>query len=448
MSVTRYSVSAAVVAFGLLLVSAGCSGGRPEAAPSSVARSSAAPSTPATSAGGAARFGDRPLWGRRITEPWPLPSGTVTLVEAHSFDIVDDALVTVGTRQTEDDNASQQVIVSDVRTGATRWSVYGGDPLGPDGAAFHALTPRAVLDRDGDWKLLVQYVQPGSGRRARTYTEIGVMALSGKDGHVVWKAPVHRVARRGIPVHSIDDTVTSDRAVLVTTSDLDSARRFAVTALNPATGAKLWTSHGMRARFVTGDVVLVERPILPIPVDPYRVRTTVAAVRLDNGATAWDTTRRYAEARQLQVTGDAAVVDVEPGSVVLDAATGRELATTDRDLKLCSADHGGPVTCTVVTSTGPTQKHLAIVERSGAGVRITDVPNSGGWVLSDTWKGQLFCVADSGGDRWLTLDRSGNTVDIGVPGQMYAISDEFAVFSPTSVDRYAQGEFAVYAKAG
>ena len=66
----------------------------------------------------------------------------------------------------------------------------------------------------------------GSG----TFTEIGVMALSGRDGRVVWRAPIDRVPRAGLPVKSIVDTVVSDRAVLVTTRDTPAGDRFAVTA--------------------------------------------------------------------------------------------------------------------------------------------------------------------------------------------------------------------------
>jgi hypothetical protein len=216
-----------------------------------------------------------------------------------------------------------------------------------------------------------------------------------------------------------------------------------VAAFDPATGAPMWTAPGMLARFVTGDVVLVERPILPI-TDPLNVRTTVAAVRLDSGSLQWDAAKRYPEARHLQVTGGAVVVDVEPGSVILDASTGRELAATPQDLKLCSADNDGPVACTVVTSTGPVQKRLAIVERSGAAVDIEEVPNSGGWVLKMTWKGRLISAADAGG-RPAVLDRSGKILDLGVTGRIYAINDDLAVFSPTGVDTYQQGEFAVHA---
>ena len=442
MSEGRRFALVSVMLAGLLLAASGCTGERTEV-PETPAKSDAAATPSVTPATPSARR----LWGRKITDPWPLPSGTVTLVGAYSFDLVGDALVVVGTRKTEDDNASQQIVVTDARTGVVRWSLYGGDPLGSDGDAFHRLTPGAVVDRDGDWKLLVEYVRPGADRRTGSYTETGIMALSGRDGRVVWRAPVDRVSRRGARVRLLLDTVVGDRVVLVTSTYAEGDDAFEVAAFSPATGAPMWTLPGTVARFVTGDVVLVERPILPV-TDPLkrRMRTTVAGVRLDDGSVLWDAAGRYAQASHLQATDGAVVVDVEPGSVVLDASTGRELTATPQDLKRCFTDNAGPVACTVVTSTGPVQKHLAIVERSGAAVDITSVPNSGNWVLQSTWKGRLICASDLGGPP-AVLDRSGNTLDLGVKGRIYALDDDLVVFSPTGVGEDQQGEFAVHAVA-
>jgi hypothetical protein len=439
---TRVRVVALVVAgaVGLAACTPGAAGPDRSTRPSV----SASPSVAASSPVPALRLSDAPLWtvqfdahGRSASPP-PVP-----LAELAHLRLVGDALLIIGS--VPGHGGTDRLVVSDARTGAPRWSVTRGDRVGTDGSRYDFLrSARVVGDPAGDWTLVTTFARPVGGSMA----EIGIIGLSGRDGRLRWRIPVHRENRCSCPwtrseLMTLEPAAAGTVLVRIATDTVAEGHVAVRTvAYDVATRRPAWTVTGVEPQAVEGGLVLVQRPRLPVKLTDSAPASLVA-LDLRTGAVRWDLAGGYPDSTLVFAGGDTLVVDRGDGTLLVDTATGAVLGTSPARLAGCARtaevfvcrDTGGQVSAAKV----------ATVLRSGPAASVTPVPDSQWCWRVRVWQALLYCddsTAQLG--RTGAIDVAGRVAANGLPGRLETVDGSVAVFSTGAPDRDA-GTVAVYA---
>lgn len=369
-----------------------------------------------------------------------------------------------------------RLAVVDARTGTPHWTVDAGSPLrGGDGAVAHhghgfraehmrsVTGSPAVYGEGDDWTVLIQYTKGAQGRE----TEMGVAALSGKDGTVRWK---HALVRPRSGDKGDDDRdkkmrlLASDARVVLASVEAEKGIDPVTVALNPATGRKLWEHKGGWAYRFAGDVALGEtRGERPPPTawGSERKGADVFALDVRTGRKRWDLSEAFESSHLDAVAGGTAAVivrEAKPGrtstdrrTILLDTATGRETAASrgtatggdaaETDRPYGCADDGR----TLIACAGSRGRLVTIRPGDGAEPFTTKKPVFDEEAMVRVrmiWQDRIFVHAsarDGRPARGAVVDRAGNRIGSAPPGEVAAPSEKTVAFhvrregaSPTS----------------
>ena len=349
-----------------------------------------------------------------------------------------------------------RLAVVDARTGRPHWVADSGAGLkGGDGAdvsrrdrtraeALASVTGKPLVYGDGDgWTVLVQYTKGSE----RDETEIGVAALSGKDGTVRWKQPLVR-PRSGDK--GDDDRkkkvrlLAADGRAVLTSVEGEQGADPKTVALDPATGRMLWESDAGWAYRFAGNLVLGETQGDKAPSPPtwgdQRDGTDVFALDVKTGQKRWDLSKSFDSAHLTAAAGDTATVNVQtkdPGSphprrdaVVVDTATGRP-GEKLRPLHGCEDDGRTLIAC-------PGSDGRLVTFRAGSGGKpfTTTKPvfheDATPWPRL-VWQDRIFTDGKAQHDdpvRRTVVDRAGNRLGPTPAGEVMAVSEHAAAFRP------------------
>ncbi|TDC88270.1 PQQ-binding-like beta-propeller repeat protein [Actinomadura sp. 7K507] len=328
-------------------------------------------------------FSDKPMWDER----------KLGMVSVAGVELRGDVAIVAG-----DAADGARLAVVDVRTGRARWVADVGfalrngggaqphDVFGLQGAQMTGVTGKPVVYGDGDdWTVLVQY----SEGPQRGETEIGVAALSGKDGAVRWKHALIRPRPGGKGDDDREQKVrllAADTRAVLTSLEGERGSDPKTIALDPATGGKLWeNTDGWAYRF-SGGLLLGETSGEQAPSWPRgreREGAHVFALDVKTGKKRWDLSGAFESSHLDAVAGGTAVVQVverEPDemlgdrrTVLLDAATGRETgsggAARDDEFRGCGDDGR-----TLIACEGPDGRLMTIRPGTGQEPFITRKP--------------------------------------------------------------------------
>ncbi|MFC5748784.1 PQQ-binding-like beta-propeller repeat protein [Actinomadura rugatobispora] len=397
-------------------------------------------------------FSGKPMWDER----------KLGLERVAGLELVGDTAVVAGDAA----GGGSRLAAVDVRTGAPRWTAGSDQPLrGGDGAVpdrgfgylaekLRGVTGRPVVYGDAnDWTVLVQYVRGDQNRE----TELGAVALSGKDGSVRWR---HALVRPASGEKGRDDRdrrirllAADPRIVLVSVESKD-ATDLETVALDPSTGRELWRSDAGWAHRITGDVVLGEtRGADAPPSSSYvwgekRRDTDVFALDLRTGRQLWDLHGASENSHLLAAAGGTAVLQVTerpPGwqydrtrTVLLDAATGRPAqgspkaegsASPIRDLSGCADDGRTLIACSALYG-----KIVTIRPGAGRAPVLTEKRPFGEDTMAhvDLVRQDRIFVRGSGiggrPERHAVVDRAANRLGAAPPGTVAAVSPTAVAF--------------------
>ncbi|SPT50105.1 PQQ enzyme repeat [Actinomadura madurae] len=392
-------------------------------------------------------FSERPLWDER----------KLGMERVAGVGLLGDIALVAG----DVPSGGARLAAVDPRTGDPRWTVDGGYPLrGGEGAVAHSgpgykaellrgVTGKPVVYGQGnDWTALVQYTK-GLERRE---TEVGVAALSGKDGSVRWK---HALIRPRAGEKGEDDRdkkvrlLSADtRVVLASVEERDGVDPKTI-ALDPATGRELWQNADGWAFRISGPVVLGEtlgsKP--PMDFDERRKGAGVYALDVRTGRKLWDLEGKFETSHLEAAAGRTAAVHVSerlPGrtypddhAVLVDVATGRvtkisvktEDGDTTDDLYGCADDGATLIACSGLYG------RLVTVRTDGGGEPVATAKRPFGEEtmahVVKIWKDRIF-VRGSGTegtpDRYAVVDRAANPLGAAPPGEVAAVSERAAAF--------------------
>ncbi|MEU8799473.1 PQQ-binding-like beta-propeller repeat protein [Spirillospora sp. NPDC048819] len=395
-------------------------------------------------------FGDKAMWDER-----KLGMSRVAGVELRG-----DVAIVAG----DVGLGAARLAVVDVRTGAPHWTVDAGSPLrGGGGAVAHqgngyraeylrsVTGSPAVYGEGGDWTVLVQYTV---GSR-NDETEIGVAALSGKDGAVRWKQPLVR-PRSGDEGDDDRDKKTrllaADAGVVLASVESKQGVDPKTIALDAATGGKLWEHEGGWAYRFAGGLVLGEtRGERPPPVGwgEERKGTDVFALDVKTGEKRWDLGEAFESSHLEAAAGGTAAITVrerKPDRTYMDRRTALFDVATGRDITAGGSAKGGEAgktdrlySCaddgrTLIACGGPDGRLVTI--RSGAGAKpfATEKPPFDEKTLARVrlvWQDRIFVHASADGDRparRAVVDRAANRVGSAPPGEVAAVSEKAVAY--------------------
>ncbi|XRQ04451.1 PQQ-binding-like beta-propeller repeat protein [Actinomadura welshii] len=405
-------------------------------------------------------FSGEPMWdGRKLG-----------MVDVDGVELRGDVAVVTG-----DAGLDARLAVADIRTGRPHWVLDAGAPLKGGGEdrdlGFWADEERAVVGRPlvygsgDDWAVLVHYAEGSRGKE----TEIGVAALSGKDGTVRWRHALIRPragAKGGEDRKQKVRLLAANERLVLTSVEGERGSDPKTVALDPATGEPLWESKAGWAFRFAGDLVLGETEGEQAPADPAepwkRVRSGAGVFALDakTGDERWNLSGSFESSHLEAVAGGTAVANVrekKPGqtytddrTVLLDAATGREAAGSGaaegerfwgcaddgRTLIACAASGGRLVTLRPGAGEEPftTRKLLFDAESPARVGRV--------------WRDLVFAHAPSSGDRPVrraVVDRAGNRTGPAPRGDVAAISERAVAFLIDRKESPSGGGLAVHA---
>lgn len=358
-----------------------------------------------------------PVWGTET-------GGPLEVVNAATFR--DDVAVLLG--GTEDYPTSRLAVV-DAATGAPRWSIEAIDELaGGDGAVWwsvsESLEPNVVDQGDG-WAVLVPYYYSPCPSWCH-YTQVdqteeyGVAALSGDDGHVLWKTVLVPAVPMTDPppeTPTIRTMVTDeDLAVVVveppdveyapdTDAYVDALR---VVAIDPSSGSVRWEAAGVWPEVVAGDTVLARTGANPMRTrlggEDQREGPALVALDAATGRRRWDLSERFRYSNLLFTAGDVALVEVPADdaddavgdvplqgveTVAIDVETGREVASLGTEAAICRTDHVALIACSYH---GPDDDRVATfdVEDRERGVSAEGFD---GLSIDAVWDDRVFVTA-------------------------------------------------------
>lgn len=373
----------------------------------------------------------------------PLWRGSTGRSQTPESELRGDSLLIYGNTEDEFDRV---LIVADAATGGTRWRLDNyrnlpGDDRAKVAPARDDLLP-VIVGTDDDWTTFVPYttdcfpddVDPDCIPDPSGQAEYGIAALSGADGSVRWKAPVH-VESPLIPMsHNVvaadDKTVVS--AVASDPVRLDDPTQVRTFATDVASGARLWESSGIWPQFVVGDTVLgqVGRKLaLPRDIGPDD-GSAVAALDAKTGTTKWSIADRYPESKVYQTLGDVAVIST-PGdprsnnyrSFAIDVSTGNRIAALG-DSDYCLSDQDSLIMCPI------SRKDTVVtfdVDKRESGRGTLAPPST---QIHGAWHGYFF-LSDS------VVDRYGAVVTDELPGIVIALSEKYVILYDSRAEEYA-----------
>ncbi|WP_165968952.1 PQQ-binding-like beta-propeller repeat protein [Actinomadura sp. KC06] len=399
-------------------------------------------------------FGGKPLWDER-----KLGMSRVAGIELRG-----DTAVVAGDVGLD----GARLAAVDARTGTPRWVLDSGHPLrGGGGAVAHhdsgyqaehlrGADGKPLIYGDGDdWTVLVQYGVGGERRES----ELGVAALSGKDGAVRWKRPLIRPRggdKSGDDREQRMRLLGADTRVILTSLESRQGLDPETVALDPATGRELWRNADGWAFRIAGDVVLGETHGAEAPPTHIwgerRKDTDVFALDVTSGKKRWDLGDTVESSHLMAAANGTAVIKVNetpPGrtysrdrTMLIDIATGRPTkhspkadgdgtsepltfygcADDGRTLIACSGSDGRLVTIRpgrhgepVVSAKRPfgeeTMARVGIVRQD----RIL--------VMGSAVEGRPA--------RYAIVDRAANRLGTPPPGEATALSEHVAAFRVT-----------------
>lgn len=403
----------ALLSIVVLVCSAGaCTGSakpvRPRATPGDVLRTDERAPLP---------FGAKPLWTERA-------KGVPRY--ADSFALRGERVVVVsGPKGGEADRLS----VLDAASGRVRWSTRIWTPLrGGGGDEWNGPAPDddapQVVDRDGDWGVLVHTTRKGD---ARAY---GLALLSGEDGHVLWRRSLSAAVKAPARIYPSLTLTDAHTAVVNLRPYLGgTAADLRLVAVDTRTGKPLWTRTGIRLTAVApGSVLATEWPDpASRPIDADTGTGTVAALDAATGRTRWSLRERMAAARVAAVAGGVLLVrPLQSGRlaapVLLDLATGGELDRAPAGTGNCADDRTTLIACDV-EDPGPS---LVTIRSGDRRIRTAAHPPPNDAIISLVRDGRIYY---SGGDTaGAEIDRSGTPLTGPLPdGFLTALSAEYAV---------------------
>jgi hypothetical protein len=314
----------------------------------------------------------------------------------------------------------------DVESGAALWALDNeadlpGQTVAMDPTATQQL-PFLVRHGDG-LGVLVGYDVFGCDP-----VEAGVALLSGETGGVVWQAPTAPAEgcaqnKEGWKqeLWAADDT-TALVSVAPNLGNPDDPGQVRVLALDVATGQRKWEHQGAWPHAIAGGVALVS-PATPMSLTEPG---TFTALDLATGQPRWSLADRYPVAHLLHTAGDMIVVVTtdKPGENevvrVLDAATGREVATLpEADPQFCVAD-ATLVACRADPLTGGPR----LVTFRPADRAVMTVPIEEHTSLLSVVQGRISAENAPRKSSIFTIDRAGNVIDEKPPGELLAMSDD------------------------
>jgi outer membrane protein assembly factor BamB len=346
----------------------------------------------------------------------------------------------------------------DAATGIPRWSLEELDPLpGGDGAKLfrpELLHPEPrdapiVAGPHGDSLVYVPYLRSddcthptGWCPREEGETpsgERGIAALSERDGSVRWMTPV--LSSTETQHMDVRLLVANDDLVLIRISDFSNdLASLRTVALSTTDGSRRWEQSGVVAEFITDSAVIGRIPRTPDDVARLFVAPEGTVVALDptSGNRRWSLSDSYVDSSPMLVAGHFIVARVESpdakaNTLVMDAATGQEVARLGKSSISCSSDSSSLIACVDTMRNTLITLHLDEREVRVSGNSI-DGDSDISYLSSEVWRGRVFIedAATSGHPtRHLVVDRSANVLTDQSPGQIVAISDDYAIFRTT-----------------
>jgi outer membrane protein assembly factor BamB len=267
--------------------------------------------------------------------------------------------------------------------------------------------------------------------------EPGVALLSGENGGVVWQVPTtpaEGCARNQVhwkqQLWAADDT-TALVSVAPNGGNPDDLGQVRVLALDVATGQRKWEHQGAWPHAITGGVALVSTD-KPMPAG-FTGPGTVTALDLATGAPKWSLADRYPVAHLAHAAGDVVVVVTNDESGdnevvrVLDAATGREVATLpDADPDFCVAD-----ATLVACQADPLRRGPQLVTFRPADQAVMTVPLEEHTSLLSVVEGRISVDILRREPSIVTIDRTGNVIDEKPPGELLAMTDDLLLVRTT-----------------
>jgi outer membrane protein assembly factor BamB len=390
---------------------------------------------------------ERPLWDATSADA----ISTVLSATLH-----DDTAVIVG-----DQKDGFRLSAVDAATGTPHWSLDDDDPLpGGDGATLFRPAPNydlpVVAGPSHDFLVYVPYYRgddcthpTGWCPREKNETrrvEVGIAALSGKDGTVRWMTPV--VTDDEIQYLDMKLRAAGAGLVLIGISDFNhDLASLRTVALSASDGSQRWEQPGVVADFTTGETIIARIPSTPNDVTPMFVAPEGAVVALDasSGNRRWDLSQRYANSVATSVAGDFVVAratsrDGEEDTLVLNSASGHEVAHLGDYVISCSSDTSSLVACTDSRYNTVVTFQVEESEVRVSGDSIDEDISSHSYRTRGVWRGRVFVEDRYHPAQDVVVDRSANVLTDRVPGPVVAISDRYAIFR-TSED----GNISVHA---
>jgi outer membrane protein assembly factor BamB len=330
----------------------------------------------------------------------------------------------------------QDLRLVDAASGAVRWSVVGDeDLLGGDGAQLLGLYVRPRLVGHGaGLAVLADYYWTNCPEEScfgnQWKDEAGLVLLSAADGRVRWRVPTFEPGEESFWLEYVDDRTA---LVSVAAGEHAAAADVRAMAIDVRTGKVRWERTGFWPRGVVGDTVLGDendghpdsRELDDMPddtvEDPVAVPDGgVAGFDLATGAPRWER-----DDSELMLTGgDVALVrdargrDVE--AMIVEGATGREVTKFVGTAEFCAADEA-MLACQVDLD------GLDEVATFRFDDRKVEVSASGltAFGVDAVWRDRIF--VHNARTRY-TITRAGNRVDRRLPGELVAITDDYALF--------------------
>ncbi|ADD41328.1 PQQ-binding-like beta-propeller repeat protein [Stackebrandtia nassauensis] len=431
---SRLSVGLCGVLVAAGVVVAGCSGG-PEESP--------------------IRFENPPLWTHK----------DVNLDSVEGAALRGDAAILIGEWGND-----ARLVVADVATGDTRWSIAGEQELpGGDGLLITDAVPSpfggvdkapVIIDDGGDWAVVVAYNKFDEDNEDHRPDEQGVAALSGADGSMLWSAPLLKrgdtdeaETPRVYPITADGDTV------LAATSG--GAQAF---ALDAATGDKRWQQDKVWPHAVTDGVVVgqesLDREYPPWHGDSPR-GGDVRAWDIESGEQKWKVKDKdkgdglghamVANASMTLVSMTDSDVDTDDHVEVRDTRTGKKLATLDDGSPDCAFDSAKTTRFVCATSRAA---RFTTVSRSGGEATVTTIQvteETDDFKIMSMYDGHIFVDTVASNriykDRYI-LDAEAQIVAKDLPGRPMAMTKKYAVFQTEDEETDEYRKAGIYKVVG
>lgn len=421
-------------------------------------------------------LGPAPVWGSAPGSPKPGPFGTL-----HGVAVRGPSAVLWG----GEGFSPGRLSVVDLATGDERWGLGvtqdlpGHDaalfdpssmPLSFDGSAHR---PAVVDTAGGGWAVGVAYLDAyHSGLDAvttcdylteacpplpTTTNDVGVAALAGDDGRVLWRTTVASGAPPGqLSVDTVVAVVGGGDLLLAVVgpsaprSEGPGTGADRVVALDAATGEVRWERPGVWPVGATSDTVVGLAGA--VPGDPLLDDEGATVVALDKatGEPRWERPASFPWRMEHPVVGDVVVVEVRGGDeradgtevLVLEAGSGDEVVGFGPLARDCHSDGEALVACAVYV--GDERYRLASYrvgdELVGVSERaVTDL------FVEGVWRDGAFVTRwdvteeDDPSEPRSLIDLAGHEVADGVPGTVVAGSDDHVVVACGRIGRPCPG---------